>query len=275
MMCGSTLNRRSIMKVLKFKLGGTTAFFKKPDVNAYFYFTYGNIHKIALMGIFGAVLGYGGYNKQYDEKTEYPEFYERLKYIKVGVVPIGQKANSAEGQDVYFTKKIQTFNNTVGYANLDGNLIVNEQWLENPCWEIYLLLAGAEEEKIADYILNYKTVFIPYLGKNDHPANIYGAEIKTAEIFSLKTPGRINSLFIKGFFNTYVCEETMYSVNPEDFTETIFKYEERLPVSLESSTNQYEAKTFVYTNSRVVENETKDAAGGDLYKCGEKVVFFF
>lgn len=261
------------MKTLKFKLGGTTAFFKKPDVNAYFYFTYGNIHKVALMGMFGAILGYGGYSKQYSEKAKYPEFYERLRNIKIGVVPLGSKTNMAEGQDVYFTKKIQTFNNTVGYANLDGNLIVNEQWLENPCWEIYLLLSGEEEKKLADYILNYKTIFIPYLGKNDHPANIYEAKIENAEDFRLKLPGKINSLFIKDFFNTYVSEETKYSVDiDDDFTETIFKYEERLPVSLEFSTNQYETKTFVYTNSDVIESKVEK---GILYKCGKKVVFFF
>ena len=39
------------MKALKFTLSGETAFFKKPDVNTYLYFTYGNIHKIALLGL--------------------------------------------------------------------------------------------------------------------------------------------------------------------------------------------------------------------------------
>ena len=50
------------MKILKFTLSGKSAFFKKPDVNSNLYFTYGNVHKIALTGIFGAILGYGGYN---------------------------------------------------------------------------------------------------------------------------------------------------------------------------------------------------------------------
>ena len=46
------------MKALCFTLKGKTAFFKKPEVNSYVYFTYGNIHKIALLGVFGAILGY-------------------------------------------------------------------------------------------------------------------------------------------------------------------------------------------------------------------------
>ena len=49
------------MEAVRFTLSGRTAFFEKPEVNAYYYFTYSQIHKIALMGMFGAILGYGGY----------------------------------------------------------------------------------------------------------------------------------------------------------------------------------------------------------------------
>ena len=49
------------MRSLKFIISGKTAFFKVPEVNAVHYFTYGNIHKPALLGILGAVAGYGGY----------------------------------------------------------------------------------------------------------------------------------------------------------------------------------------------------------------------
>lgn len=50
------------MQALKFTLSGKTAFFRRPEVNTYYYFTFGNIHKVALLGIFGAILGYQGYN---------------------------------------------------------------------------------------------------------------------------------------------------------------------------------------------------------------------
>ena len=49
------------MKAIRFTLSGKNAFFKKPEVNSYYYFSYGQIHKVALLGIFGAILGYGGY----------------------------------------------------------------------------------------------------------------------------------------------------------------------------------------------------------------------
>ena len=64
-------------------------------------------------------------------------------------------------------RKIQIFNNSVGYASGEqgGNLIVKEQWLENPKWEIYLLLDGTEAEKIAEYLLQNRCVYFPYLGK--------------------------------------------------------------------------------------------------------------
>ena len=124
------------MEILKFALSGRTAFFKKPDVNTYYYFTYGSIHKIALLGILGAICGYSGYNRQslgLDKIQTYPEFYEKLKDISIGIVPKNDKG--------YIPKKIQVFNNSVGYASkeLGGNLIVKEQWLENPKWDIYII----------------------------------------------------------------------------------------------------------------------------------------
>ena len=48
------------MQALKFRLKGKHAFFKIPAVNSYYYFTYAQIHKVALLGIFGAILGYDG-----------------------------------------------------------------------------------------------------------------------------------------------------------------------------------------------------------------------
>ena len=86
------------MKALHVTLSGKTAFFKKPEVNTFYYFTYGNIHKVALLGIFGAILGYGGYAQMKAEKRKskdleegYPEFYERLQNLKVSLHPMQRK----------------------------------------------------------------------------------------------------------------------------------------------------------------------------------------
>lgn len=73
------------MKALKFTLSGKTAFFKRPEVNTNYYFTFGNIHKVALLGIFGAILGYQGYNATKDKGL--PEFYQKLHDLKIFNIP--------------------------------------------------------------------------------------------------------------------------------------------------------------------------------------------
>ena len=169
------------MEALKFTLSGYSAFFKDNVINTV-YLTYGNIHRVALLGIFGAILGYNGYGKQNDmlkkkkkNITDYPEFYEKLNDIKISIV--------SNGENGYFNKKLQTFNNSVGYASKEegGNLIVKQFWLENPSWDIYLLLDCEEAKKIADYIKDRRAIYLPYLGTNDHLANITDVKIVNIE----------------------------------------------------------------------------------------------
>ena len=247
------------MKVLKFTLSGQTAFFKKPDVNAYLYFTYGCIHKIALMGILGAIMGYGGYNQQIqDEKAIYPGFYEKLKDILIGIEPKNSKG--------YIPKKVQTFNNTVGYANKDGNLIVREQWLENPKWNIYLLICGNIEEEIVDRVINNNYIYIPYLGKNDHLANISNIKLIT-DLERVEKSEKLDSIFIEDYFK----EEDPVNIFDMDFdSEPLYKYQEILPIALEKTTNQYEFNKFIYTNSKL--KEIKDSI---VYNCDGEHIFFF
>ncbi|MFT4144349.1 MAG: type I-B CRISPR-associated protein Cas5b [Mobilitalea sp.] len=253
------------MNVLKFTLSGKTAFFKKPDVNSNYYFTYGNIHKVVLLGMFGAIMGYGGYNQQVRSKEAlYPEFYEKLQDIKVSIQP------KCKG----FKKKLQIFNNTVGYANADGNLIVREQWLEDPCWNVYLLLKGDIEEKIAERILTSKATFIPYLGKNDHMATISEVEIKELKEINLTKEYGISSLYIKDCFEARAEEEFSDIFDLDVKIEPGFRYEERLPVALEETTNQYILVPFVYTNSKVV-IRTEKSEGLLIGSYDEKIIQFY
>lgn len=247
------------MDILKFTLSGKSAFFKKPDVNTYFYFTYGNIHKVALLGIFGAILGYGGYTQQIKTGAIYPEFYERLRTIQIAIVPKNPKG--------HIVKKVQTFNNTVGYANKDGNLIVREQWLENPEWDIYIQIHNETEETLADRIMNGQATYIPYLGKNEHLANISQPMlVRYAE--EVNNVNRIHSLFVKEYFEIGIRDSirTLF----QNKGGPIFKYEEGLPVSLEKETNQYQLKSMVYTNENL-----KQIKAANIFKCGELSMFFF
>ena len=107
------------MRAISFKLSARTACFRKPDVNVYAYFTYNNIHKPALFGLLGAIIGLGGHTQLHNENRGkkqnqleynhgYPEFYEKLQHLKVSITPLAPNG--------YFSKKIQVFNNSVGYA---------------------------------------------------------------------------------------------------------------------------------------------------------------
>lgn len=266
------------MQALKFTLNGRTAFFKKPDVNSNIYFTYGHIHKVALTGIFGAILGYKGYNsmnsyhkdeKKDKNKKKFPEFYEKLRELKISIVP-----NNNCG---IIDKKFNVFNNSVGYASKEqgGNLIVKEQWLENPSWDIYVLLDNDEAIKIKDAILNRSFVYIPYLGKNDHMA-----EFHNIEIFDCNKVSNVN--YIDSFFKK---ENYKISVKPSDEEEDFsdwddencydedeilnFKYEERLPIALDELTNLYVLENLIYTNSFL-----EEISNTLIYSVSNKVLQF-
>lgn len=251
------------MNALHFTLSGKTAFFKKPEVNTYVYFTYGNIHKIALLGIFGAILGYGGHTQKFAQtkKTKtteesFPEFYEKLSSLKVSVIP--------QAENGFIRKKIQTFNNSVGYASGEqgGNLIVKEQWLEEPAWEIYVLLDCDEAEKLCKAIQERKCVYIPYLGKNDHFADIY--RIRVEEAGELRCgQARIDSLFPK--------ENGKLQINDDFWAEEgmTFKYEEKLPVKLDALTNNYILQSFIYTDAAAAWENQK------AYRINDRIIMFY
>ena len=61
----------------------------------------------------------------------------------------------------YFSKKMQYYNNSVGYASKEqgGNLIIKEQWLEDPCWYIVVLLDNEEANKLAKAIINFLGIY--------------------------------------------------------------------------------------------------------------------
>lgn len=221
------------MKGIQFNLSGRTAFFKKPDANIY-YFTYNNIHKVALLGILGAITGLTGYNNQAEDDM-YPQFYSELNKLKVSIVPRGDRG--------YFTKKMQTFNNSVGYASREdgGNLIVKEQWLENPEWDIYILDDGSIGtdifEKLKHNLLNKQCVYVPYLGKNDHPSNI--KNIRTIELNQCKNIEHIESLV--------ALDKVKLGNFTYDDTELYF-YKEMLPWGLDDTCNSYLFREMVFTN---------------------------
>lgn len=233
------------MKALCFTLSGQTAFFKKPEVSTYVYFTYGNIHKVALLGIFGAILGYEGHTQKFNREgrpkvidESFPEFYERLQRLKVSVIPGAEKG--------FFRKKVQVFNNSVGYASKEtgGNLIVKEQWLELPSWRVYVLLDQEEADKLCEAVQAHRCVYIPYLGKNDHPADL--SDVCVKEVREVRSgTGKLSSLFPK---ENAVLQKSENFWSDDDLT---FRYEEKLPFQLDPWTNNYILQSFLYTDGIV------------------------
>lgn len=253
------------MTVVKFQLSGETACFRKPDVNTYVYFTYGQIHKVALIGMFGAILGYGGYAEcKIDKKSKeipIPEFYEKLSQLKVSVVPCVENG--------VFAKKIQKFNNTVGYASKEkgGNLIVTEQWLEYPKWDIYVLADTDQGKCVLHALTEQKCVYMPYLGKNDHFATISDVEVYE-NVKEIQAPSHIDSLFMKktGKLNMNLADE---DDDEEEDEVTYFKYEEKLPIGLHPQSSQYQLESFLFSNMEVKEFT------GEAYEIANKVIAFY
>ncbi len=268
------------MKAIKFSLSGKTGFFKKPDVNVNVYFTYNNIHKIALLGILGAVIGLGGYIKQNrsiqlngeNEENMYPEFYNKLRDLKVAIKPSNIKNNSESDKNTenemcgYFTKKIQVFNNSVGYASDEKgkNLIVYEQWLENPCWDIYILddesIPNDIFNKLEEYLVNNKSVYMPYLGKNDHSAVI--DNVKIVNLQALDDIDHIDTLFKE--------EDVELGSYAYDEDKDAYMLREFSPIRLNENNNCYEFEKLCYTTL-----EIEDMGNiKDIYSDGDRVIAF-
>lgn len=245
-----------MQKAIRFTVGGRNALFKMPDVNSNIYYTYNNIHKIALLGILGAILGLSGLKnyKLFNEKErEFPEFYEKLNKLSVAIVPLAPKG--------YFPKKVQYFNNSVGYASYEtgGNLQVFEQWLENPKWDIYLKNDGIDWslwEQLIKMLLEGECVYIPYLGKNDFPADISNPKLIDLQADSSEY---CHSLFI-GKLSQLDNNDTSDWKHPYYFTEYA-------PVALQPQINFYILEQTIFTNCKIsgIENICTD---------GERMLYF-
>lgn len=263
------------MQVLRFELKGETAFFKKPDVNSYAYFTYSHIHKVALFGILGAILGLGGYAQQYDvnfpltgnrkqakDTQIFPEFYNVFQHARVSIVPHGDRG--------YFAKKVQIFNNTVGYASQEeGNVLnVREQWLEKPHWTIYVAgdegLNAAVFAKLSEAVLQSQSVYLPYLGKNDHPA-----ALSNPVLLELSQAGQIQ--YIDSLHRS---DTISYEARRVKSGQGKHFFKEFMPVALNAENNGYVFHPLVLTNHGIDPESITEKDFDSLYRDGERVVYF-
>jgi len=245
-------------KLISFDLKAEMGFLKKPDINDGIYLTYNMLHKPALLGILGAIAGMKGYEKN----GVFPEYYEKLKHLKVGIQPL-------ESDKGNYTKEIVSYNNSTGFASSEegGNLIVTEQILLKPAYRCFLLLnLDCEHEKtLYDNILSYKAVFLPYLGKNDFSAWWTRAkEYDSVKKFDFSSNYKVSSIFSKTEDASKFVAGCM-SMFATEAKESTFLYFEKLPTGFDKQLYQYSYADFVYSNASF-QAEMNMSEAGEFYQ---------
>ncbi|MCP4523330.1 MAG: type I-B CRISPR-associated protein Cas5 [Candidatus Gracilibacteria bacterium] len=236
-------------KLISFNLYAEMGFLKKPEMNEGIYFTYNMLHKPALLGILGAILGLKGYEKNSTKKEVFlPEYYQKLKHLKIGIKPL----NSHQGN---FSKTTIVYNNSIGFASKEtgGNLIIKEQTLIEPNYQIFLLLDVEDtlEKQLYTYIKEQKAVFLPYLGKNDFSVWWNKEEVQeypAFKLFDYSHEYQIDSIFIKEERVNDFLAKTLTRRNRSQAVPNYF-YFEKLPTMFHEQLVQYELDDFVYSNT--------------------------
>ena len=232
--------------LISFDLQSGFGVFKKPDVNQDLQLTYNMMHKPALLGILGAIVGLEGYQK----RGEYPAYYQALRHLRVGIEPLRHEKGN-------FVKTSIKYTNTVGYANLDGTLIVTEQTLRFPAYRCYALLDLDEplQALLHERILAGEAEYLPYIGKNECAA--WWEEARTHEFSETSPPSsfEVATIFAKDGLEVRTAtqegrEETAdileLDLQPENFI-----YFERLPLDFNEHLVQYRLVDFAYTKFRL------------------------
>ena len=239
-------------KLISFRIKADKGFLKKPDINDGMYLTYNMLHKPAALGILGAIVGLEGYKRN----QELPQYYKVLKDVPIGVRPLGDEKGN-------FQKTIITYNNTTGFASDEagGNLMVTEQTLIKPSYEVFVLLDIDNEIQNQLYlnILNQASEYLPYLGKNDYSLWWDKSEVNDyswQKIDTQETSVRLESIFNKR--KNTVREMEVEEQISDDLFESIdlfqadsFYYFEHLPLGFNEELYQYDYGDFSYTNVKL------------------------
>lgn len=229
-------------KLISVDLFADLGMLKKPDTNVPVYLTFNMLHKPALLGILGAIIGESGFKGN----RKLPDYYLKLKDLRLSVQPLEPFSNKGN-----FKKTIITYNNTTGMASKEegGNLMVSEQTIISPAYRCYFLLDMQNPiyEKIDKYLKNYFAEYLPYLGKNEFSVWWMNYKEYSYQRYVPSEPFKINSIFIKD-----------EPVSKNKFVQPLipgaaasgntFIYFERLPFLYDEQLFQYEYRNFAFTN---------------------------
>lgn len=231
-------------KLISVDLHADFGFFRKPDTNDGINLSYNMLHKPALLGILGAIIGLEGYK----ERGKFPEYYLKLKDLKVGIAPL----NDEKGN---FQKTTIKYSNTIGYANKGANYLTSESTLIKPSYRCFLLLDNTNKlhQKLYDYLKLGKCEFIPYFGKNEFAACWDGFNedypFPIVE-FDYSHDYTIDTLVIKSeALITGIAKATGRAARKSLANQYMFF--ERLPSGFDEELRQYKLAEFAFTNAKL------------------------
>lgn len=156
------------MNVFSFELAGDMAFFKKNDANDMVYISYNFLHKPAVLGIIGAILGIPGYSES--KAKQHPDFYTNLKDMKIAILPHYEKP---------LKKVITGFNNASCLASKSSGgqgqtwqireqILIGEQEIR---YTVFVLDNNAIQDglisKLKKLLINRESEYPLYFGKNE------------------------------------------------------------------------------------------------------------
>lgn len=144
------------MTLISIDLTSDFGFFKNPQYNGEKnnkQYSFDTIHKIAILGILGNMLGLNGLKSS---KSLFPDFYTKLSKIKIGIEVLNEidktwlSTNSSTG---LFSKSTDGGN----------NLIISKHVIIKPKYRIYILL-NLDDKVDSDIYEHLKNNKIPYFG---------------------------------------------------------------------------------------------------------------
>lgn len=233
--------------------------FKKPDINDKIFITYNIIPKTYVFGILGAIMGYEGY-AQNSDKTKMPEFYEKLKDIRVAIAPSDKNGGILK-------KEFILFNNTCNGETKN----ITEQTLVNPAYDIYIEIDEGHNE-LLKRLKAKEAEFLPYMGKNEfslswdnfHEHTVF-EKVKQKEQFQVLTIIPKDENFV------------LKNSGHRERTTNYFYLFERLPVDWSDNPRQYKYQEFLYTNAVFKSSESLKSIDpvGELFESDKGIICLF
>lgn len=226
-------------KLVSIDLKSDFGFFRKPDANNTINLSYNMLHKPALLGIFGAIVGLEGYK----EKGKPPQYYEVFKNLKIGIEPLDHEKGN-------FQKTVIKYSNTVGYANSGSTYLTEEATLIKPSYRVYALLDLEDENQhlLFEYLKQGKAEYLPYFGKNEFAA--WWENFQDYDYQAIEQPlgdFKIKTLFLKKDIIKEQKTTPFFDFMSFWEKETPFMYFERLPRGFDLTLFQYILGDSVFT----------------------------